>query len=137
MEYELEVFEVHDDGDNVESGSSKKHLKHNRKKCKHKSSIVNIGTVDSDLHRSKTSVVSSDCPRRPQSLRESILSVFSKLVVWRDQRRYQTTVPDKADSPHSSKEYYKNFYTCGECAIVNKSSVNIFHLLFSCIYEQH
>lgn len=117
MEYELEVFEVHDESDHVASGSSKKHLKHTRKKCKHKSSIVNIGTVDSDLQRSKTSVVSSDCQRRPQSLRESILTVFSKLVVWRDQRRYQTAVPDKVDSPHTahtSKEYYKSYFTCGK-----------------------
>lgn len=114
MEFELEVFEVHDEGDHPDSGTSKKHLKHTRKKCKHKSSIVNIGTTDSDIQRSKTSVVSSECQRRPQGLRESILTVFSKLVVWRDQRRYQTTVPDKADSPQSSKEYCKNFFSCGE-----------------------
>lgn len=112
MEFELEVFEVHDEGDQAESvslSSSKKHLKHTRKKCKHKSSIVNISGADSELQRSKTSVVSTDCQRRPQGLRESIISVFSKLVVWRDQRRYQTTVPDKIDSPHSSKEYYKTY----------------------------
>lgn len=111
MEFELEVFEVHDEGEHAESVSlsSKKHLKHTRKKCKHKSSIVNIGGADSELQRSKTSVVSSDCQRRPQGLRESIITVFSKLVVWRDQRRYQTTVPDKIDSPHSSKEYCKAF----------------------------
>lgn len=116
MEFELEVFEIHDDGAESVSLSSKKHLKHTRKKCKHKSSIVNIGGTDSDLQRSKTSVVSSECQRRPQSLRESIISVFSKLVVWRDQRRYQTTVPDKIDSPHTSKEYFKTFPCgAGEC----------------------
>lgn len=113
MEFELEVFELHDEGDNTESVSlsSKKHLKHTRKKCKHKSSIVNIEGTDAELQRSKTSVLSNECQRRPQSLRESILTVFSKLVVWRDQRRYQTAVPDKVDSPHTSREYFKP-YTC-------------------------
>lgn len=114
MEFELEVFEVNDDCDNGESVSlsSKKHHKHTRKKCKHKSSLVNIGGTDNELQRSKTSVISGECQRRPQSLRESIISVFSKLVVWRDQRRYQTPLPDKIDSPHTSKEYFKTFPFC-------------------------
>lgn len=113
MDYELEVFEVYDDNDQP---SSKKHLKHTRKKCKQKGSIINIDSTDNDIQRSKLSVVSSDCQqRRPLSLRQSLLGVFSKLVVWRDQRRYQTTVPDKPDSPHTSKDFRKGFIPCGEC----------------------
>ncbi|KAJ8918051.1 hypothetical protein NQ315_011507 [Exocentrus adspersus] len=109
MEYELEVFEVYDDGDQT---SSKRHLKHNRKKCKQKqkTTVLNIESTDNDIHRSKTSVLSSD--RRHLSFRESILSVFSKLVVWRDQKRYQSTVPDKLDSPHSSKDFRKGYIPC-------------------------
>lgn len=112
MDYELEVFEVYDDSDQP---PSKKHLKHTRKKCKQKGSLINIDSADNDVHRSKLSVVSGDCPqRRPLSLRQSLLSVFSKLVVWRDQRRYQTTVPDKVDSPHTSKDFQRGFIPCGE-----------------------
>lgn len=124
MDYELEVFEVYDDSDQP---SNKKHLKHTRKKCKHKGSIVNLDSADNDIHRSKSSVVSGDCPqRRPLSLRQSILSFFTKLVVWRDQRRYQATVPDKADSPHSSKDFRRGFVPCGELytlKVINTSTV--------------
>lgn len=128
MEFELEVFDIHDEGENAESVSlsSKKHLKHTRKKCKHKSSIVNIGGTDSELQRSKTSVISSECQRRPQGLRESIITVFSKLVVWRDQRRYQTTVSEKVDSPHTSKEYFKPFPCAGEFTQICHNIINIY-----------
>lgn len=113
MDYELEVFEVYDDTDQPSSG--KKHLKHTRKKCKHKGSLVNMDSVDNDVHRSKSSGISGDCQqRRPLGLRQSILSFFTKLVVWRDQRRYQATVPDKADSPHSSKDFRRGFIPCGK-----------------------
>ncbi|XP_019867395.1 probable phospholipid-transporting ATPase IM isoform X2 [Aethina tumida] len=106
MDFELEVFEVYDDS---EQQTSKRHLKHTRKKCKQKGSVLNLET-DNDINRSKSSVVSSD--RRPISLRESILSVFSKFKVWRDQKRYQTNVPDKLDSPHSSKDIHKGYIPC-------------------------
>lgn len=111
MDYELEVFEVYDDS---EPQSSRRHLKHTRKKCKQKqkASVISIENTDNDIGRSKSSVVGSD--RRHLSLRESILSVFSKLVVWRDQRRYQSTVPDKIDSPHSSKDFRKGYVPCGK-----------------------
>lgn len=113
MDYELEVFEVYDDNDQP---SNRKHLKHTRKKCKHKGSIVNLDKADNDIHRSKTSVVSGDCSqRRPLSLRQSLLSFFTKLVVWRDQRsRYQATVPDRIDTAHSSKDFRRGLVQCGE-----------------------
>ena len=110
MDYELEVFEVYDDG---EQPSNKKHSKHTRKKCKQKGkAVLNVETNDNDLNRSKSSVLSGE--RRPLGWRESILSVFGKLVVWRNQRRYQTAVPDKADSPHSSKDTRRGYIPCGE-----------------------
>lgn len=109
MDFELEVFEIYDEGE----PANKKQLKRTRKKCKQKSSGINIDSInDNDLSRSKSSVVGSD--RRPLSLRQSILSVFSKLVVWRGQERYQTAVPDKIDSPHSSKDPRKGFVCGGE-----------------------
>ncbi|XP_056638425.1 probable phospholipid-transporting ATPase IM isoform X2 [Diorhabda sublineata] len=109
MDYELEVFEVYDDSDQQ---TSKRHSKHTRKKCKQKQKAVVLGleNADNDISKSKSSVVGSD--RRHLSLRESILSVFTKLVVWRDQRRYQTSVPDKIDSPHSSKDFRKGYIPC-------------------------
>lgn len=111
MDYELEVFEVYDENDQP---TNRKHLKHNRKKCKQKTTVINIDNTDNDITRSKTSVVSSECQRRPLSLRQSIISVFSKLIIWRSQRRYQTTVPDKADSPHTSRDFRKGYIPCGE-----------------------
>ncbi|CAG9815317.1 unnamed protein product [Phaedon cochleariae] len=109
MDYELEVFEVYDDS---EQQSSKRHSKHTRKKCKQKqkATVLSIEATDNDISRSKTSVVGSD--RRHLSLRESILSFFTKLVVWKDQRRYQTTIPDKIDAPHSSKDFRKTYTVC-------------------------
>lgn len=112
MEYELEVFEVYDD---CEQGSNKKHKKHTRKKCKQKNTLTNIDISDNDdINRSKTSVVSSDSHRRPISLRQSIINVFSKIVIWKNQRRYHTTVPDKPDSPHTSKDARRGFIPCGK-----------------------
>ncbi|CAH1166769.1 unnamed protein product [Phyllotreta striolata] len=109
MDYELEVFEVYDDSDQQ---TSKRHSKHTRKKCKQKQKTAVLGLEggDNDLSKSKNSVLGSD--RRHLSLRESILSVFTKLVVWRDQRRYQTTVPDRIDSPHTSKDFRKGYIPC-------------------------
>lgn len=130
MEYELEVFEVYDDS---EQQSSKRHLKHTRKKCKQKqkTTVLNIESTDNDINRSKTSVVGSD--RRHLSLRESILSVFSKLVVWRGQRRYQTTVPDKLDSPHSSKDFRKGYIPCGKLLRPHQSNLQKKQFIcFSC-----
>lgn len=118
MDYELEVFEVYDDSD---QSSSKKHLKHTRKKCKHKgSSIVNLDKTENDIHRSKSSVISGgDCSqRRPLSLRQSLLSFFTKLVVWRDQRRYQATIPpDRVETAHSSKDFRRGIGPYGEFSI--------------------
>uniref|UniRef100_A0A6P7GXZ0 Uncharacterized protein LOC114343654 n=1 Tax=Diabrotica virgifera virgifera TaxID=50390 RepID=A0A6P7GXZ0_DIAVI len=110
MDYELEVFEVYDDSDQQ---TSKRHSKHTRKKCKQKqkASVLGLENTDNDISKSKNSVVGSD--RRHLSLRESILSVFTKLVVWRDQKRYQSTVPEKIDSPHSSKDFRKGYIPCG------------------------
>lgn len=146
MDYELEVFEVYDDSE--QQPSSKKHLKHTRKKCKHKGgSIINLDkTTDNDIHRSKSSVVSGDCTqqrRLPISLRQSLLSFFTKLVVWRDQRRYQaTTIPDRAESAavaHSSKDFRRGLVSCGE--FYSRKSVN-FHLktnwnVLNCLGKQH
>lgn len=115
MDFELEVFEIYDEGggSSSETHNNKKHLKHTRKKCKQKCSNVNVECSERDLSRSsKSSVLSGD--RRPISLRQSIISVFSKLVVWRDQRRYQSSVPDKIDSPHSSKDPRKGFLSNGK-----------------------
>ncbi|KAI4458447.1 putative phospholipid-transporting atpase [Holotrichia oblita] len=109
MDYELEVFEVYDENDQP---TNRKHLKHNRKKCKQKTTVINIDNTDNDITRSKTSVVSSECQRRPLSLRQSIISVFSKLIIWKNQRRYHTTVPDKADSPHTSRDFRKGYIPC-------------------------
>jgi hypothetical protein len=104
MDYELEVFEVYDDG---EQPSSKRHSKHTRKKCKQKGKAVLNAQTNDDLSRSKSSVLSGE--RRPLGWRESILSVLGKLKVWRNQRRYQTAVPDKGDSPHSSKDFRRGY----------------------------
>lgn len=106
MDYELEVFEVYDD--NAAENSSKKHLKHTRKKCKQKKL-----ETENELNRSKTSVVSGGDHSRPFSITESILNVFSKIVVWRDQKRYHTAIPERLDSPHSSKDFRKGYMPCG------------------------
>lgn len=118
MDYELEVFEVYDDSDQQ---TSKRHSKHTRKKCKQKqkAAVLGLESTDNDLSKSKSSVLGSD--RRHLSVRESILSVFTKLVVWRDQRRYQTTVPDRIDSPHTSKDFRKGYIPCGESVLFKKS----------------
>lgn len=89
MDYELEVFEVYDD--NTEQNASKKHLKHTRKKCKQKKLTTSCSNNirlenENEINRSKTSVVSSSEHNRPLSITESILNVFSKIVVWRDQK---------------------------------------------------
>lgn len=115
MDYELEVFEIYDEND--EQPSNKKHLKHTRKKCKQKTPVINIDNiiVENDINRSKTSVKSSDCNHRPISLRHSILNVFSKLVICNKQsRRYQTTVPDKSDSPCTSRSFHRSVTSYGE-----------------------
>lgn len=109
MDYELEVFEVYDD---VEPQSSKRHLKHTRKKCKQKPAVLSIENTDNDISRSKSSVVSGD-PRH-LSLRESTISVLNKILAWRDQRRYQSTFPNKSDLPHLSKDYRKGYIPCGK-----------------------
>ncbi|XP_074033598.1 ATPase phospholipid transporting 8B isoform X2 [Leptinotarsa decemlineata] len=108
MDYELEVFEVYDDS---EQQSSKRHSKHTRKKCKQKqkSTVLSIESTDNDISRSKTSVVGSD--RKHLSLCESILGVFSKLF-WRNPKRYQSTVPDRNDIAHSSKDFRKGYMLC-------------------------
>lgn len=121
MDYELEVFEVYDD--NTEQNASKKHLKHTRKKCKQKKLTTSCSNNirlenENEINRSKTSVVSSSEHNRPLSITESILNVFSKIVVWRDQKRYQTTIPDKLDSPHTSKDFRKGYIPCGNYSIL-------------------
>lgn len=123
MDFELEVFEIYDEcGSSSETGN-KKHSKHTRKKCKQKKSNINIECSDRDLSRSsKSSVLSGE--RRPISLRQSIISVFSKFVVWRDQRRYQSSVPDKIDSPHTSKDPRKGFVVCsGESSLLRDFTI--------------
>lgn len=104
MEYELEVFEVYDD---CEQGSNKKQKKHTRKKCKQKSTLATSDSDNEEINRSKSSVVSNDSRRRPTiTLPQSLLNVFSKIVIWKNQRKYHTTVPDKPDSPHTSKDIH-------------------------------
>ncbi|XP_076258648.1 ATPase phospholipid transporting 8B isoform X2 [Rhynchophorus ferrugineus] len=109
MDFELEVFEVYDE---TEPHAQKKRSKHTRKKCKQKAkapkTLANIENNENDISRSKSSVRNSD--RRHLSLRESILNVFSKLVVWKRSSKYQ--VPDKLDSPHSSKDYRRGYIPC-------------------------
>lgn len=113
MDFELEVFEVYDEN---EPHVSKKHTKHTRKKCKQKGkstkAATNIESNENDIMRSKTSVLTGD--RRHLSLRESILNVFSKLVVWRGSSKYRAPVADKLDSPHSSKDYRRSYIPCGK-----------------------
>lgn len=114
MDYELEVFEVYDEG---EQPSNRKHT---RKKCRQKGklSVVVDGEGVGAATGSKNSVLSNE--RRPLSWRQSILSVFGKLVVWRNQRRYQSAVPDRAtaaDIPHSSKDYRRGYIPCGKYGI--------------------
>lgn len=113
MDYELEVFEIYDDND--QQPTNKKHLKRTRKKCKQKTPVINIeNTSDNDIHKSKTSVV-SDRSHRPISFHQSILSVFSKLFACNnDQRKYQTTVPDKPDSPCTSRSLHRSATSFGE-----------------------
>ncbi|XP_017777528.1 PREDICTED: probable phospholipid-transporting ATPase IM isoform X2 [Nicrophorus vespilloides] len=91
MDYELEVFEVYEDGGDhqkEQGAAGKKHLKHTRKKCKQK---------PGDLGEKSGGVGGGE--RAAISLRDSIVGAISKIVVWRDQRRYQTPVPDKVESP--------------------------------------
>lgn len=124
MEYELEVFEVYDEN---EQSSNKKHKKHTRKKCKQKkSSLTNSDTTSriDDINRSKNSVV-SESHEKPVTLRQSILNVFSKIVIWKNNRRYQTPVPDKADSPHTSKDTRRSFIPFGKLTIYRRL---LFHL---------
>lgn len=109
MDYELEVFEVYDD---IEPQSSKTRLKHTRKKCKQKPSVLNIENTGNDMNSSKCSGVGGD--RRHFSLRESAVNALNKLLLWRDQRRYQSTFPYKSDSPHSSKDFRKGYIPCGK-----------------------
>lgn len=108
MDYELEVFEVYDD---IEPQTSKRHLKHTRKKCKQKPAVLSIENTD-DISRSKCSVVGSD--RRHISLCESTISVLNRILAWREQRRYQSTFPDKSDPPHPSKDFRKGYIPCGK-----------------------
>lgn len=108
MDYELEVFEVYED---LEPQSSKRHLKHTRKKCKQKP-VLGIENTENDIGRSKSSVVGSD--HRHLNLCETIISVLNKILVWRDQRRYQSTFPDKSELPHSSKDLRKGYVPCGK-----------------------
>uniref|UniRef100_A0AAR5Q838 Phospholipid-transporting ATPase n=1 Tax=Dendroctonus ponderosae TaxID=77166 RepID=A0AAR5Q838_DENPD len=112
MDFELEVFEVYDEN---EPHTSKKHTKHTRKKCKQKGKcpkgLTNLECSENDISRSKTSVLSGD--RRHLSLRESILNVFSKLVVWRGKSaKYRTSKPEKLDSPHTSRDSHKGYIPC-------------------------
>lgn len=103
MDYELEVFEVYDDGDQQQQ-PSKKHLKHTRKKCKQKPSVISSDSAENDVHRSKSSVIGGERnTRRTSGYRWSLFNVFSKLFVCNNQRRYQSTVPDKPDSPCTSR----------------------------------
>lgn len=105
MDFELEVFEIYDEG--------KSRPKHTRKKCKQKRAVGAPEWSEREPSRSsRSSVLSGD--RRPISLRQSIIGVFSKLVVWRDQRRYQTSLPDKVDSPHTSRDPRRGFLSIGE-----------------------
>lgn len=109
MDYELEVFEVYDD---VEPKSSKKHLKHNRKKCKQKQTVLGIENTDNDISRSKGSVVGSD--HRHITFYDSTINFLNKILAWGDQRRYQSTFPDKSDASHPSKDCRKGYIPCGK-----------------------
>lgn len=109
MDYELEVFEVYDD---IEPQSSKKHHKHTRKKCKQKQTVLGIDNTDNDISRSKGSVGGSD--HRHIGLCDSALSILNKILVWRDQRRYQSPFPDKSDSSLPSKNFRKGYIPCGK-----------------------
>ncbi|XP_066246628.1 probable phospholipid-transporting ATPase IM isoform X2 [Euwallacea similis] len=111
MDFELEIFEVYDEN---EPHTSKKHAKHTRKKCKQKGKSTkartNIEIGENDISRSKISVLSGD--RRHLSLGESILNVFSKLVVWRGRKSSKYRTSEKLDSPHSSKDLCRGYIPC-------------------------
>lgn len=116
MDFELEVFEVYDEN---EPHTSKKHPKHTRKKSKQKKKskgAANIESNENDISKSRTSVLSSD--RRQFSLKESILNVFSKLVVWKKSSKYQAAVPDSLDSPHTSRDYRRGFIPYGKLSFL-------------------
>lgn len=99
-----------------DEGEQPSNRKHTRKKCRQKGklNVVLDGEGVGAAAGSKNSVLSNE--RRPLNWRQSILSVFGKLVVWRNQRHYQSAVPDRAaDIPHSSKDYRRGYIPCGEC----------------------
>ncbi|XP_050303253.1 probable phospholipid-transporting ATPase IM isoform X2 [Anthonomus grandis grandis] len=111
MDFELEVFEVYDEN---EPQASKKHPKHTRKKCKQKgkskaSSSIEIDCTESEITQSKTKVLHSDPRTIHRSLRDSIVNVFSKLVIWRGSSRYRATGKEKLDSPLSSRDYRRGY----------------------------
>lgn len=110
MDFELEIFEVYDEN---EPHTSRKHSKHTRKKCKQKGKspkkFTNIEASENDITRSKTSVHSGD--RRHLSLGQSILNVFSKLVIWRGKKSKSA---EKLDSPHTSKDFRRGYIPCGK-----------------------
>ncbi|XP_018319213.1 probable phospholipid-transporting ATPase IM isoform X3 [Agrilus planipennis] len=111
MEYELEVFEVYDDN---EAPATKKKTKFTRKKCKQKSksTSLNIDNSDIDISTRSRTHTNNESRNRALSLRQSLLNICSKLVIWKNQRRYHSTIPDKIDSPHTSKDSRRGFIPC-------------------------
>lgn len=134
MDFELEIFEVYDEN---EPHTSRKHSKHTRKKCKQKGKspkkFTNIEASENDITRSKTSVHSGD--RRHLSLGQSILNVFSKLVIWRGKKSKSA---EKLDSPHTSKDFRRGYIPCGKL-IGSKmySGISRMYVVLSLINLQH
>lgn len=130
MDYELEVFEVHDE-DETEN-QSRKQLKHlNRKKCKQKagantsSAAVNIDSdTESPINTKANATKGFNKPQqhnildedqieganRPSVVRDYFLNVLHKVQVFRAARRYRTAIP-KVETPvySSAKDIRKHF----------------------------
>ncbi|XP_044736525.1 probable phospholipid-transporting ATPase IM isoform X3 [Chrysoperla carnea] len=122
MEIELEVFEVYDeergdgectrgvgrsngcgdDNDNEKcKRTSKKKNKHTRKKRKHKEPSRNNSTSSPcGLSDGNLSGESDSSLNRTNRVRKSLLSLLSKLVIWRRHRRYRTETPPSKDDFH-------------------------------------
>lgn len=121
MDYELEVFDVYDEDDQ----STKRQQRHtgtrkkSKQKLKYDKSVLNPESREQELSRSRSGGQYERIPRG--DWRKSILNFFGKLVIWRTQRRYQTTVPDKVESPHCSRDYRRGYYVpCGEFFFIGR-----------------
>lgn len=103
MDYELEVFEVYEETEQLPD----KNLKHNRKKCKQKLDKRKTKCTQNStnsMERTKTNTSKGST----WNIRESLDNLLGKLF-WRN-RKYQSN--DKQDAAHSSKDYRRGYIPC-------------------------